>query len=84
MGSAAAVAGVGYQVVFVIRLERGDDRGKLHTLVTVQVGVASALASKRETVGVKWSLQGIRADRTKVDGAFRDMASRSRGGDPHG
>jgi len=69
---------------FVISPKRGYDLEELHTRVAIQISFASALASKRETVRVIRSLQRGRADRAKVDCAFRDMTSRRRGGKPHG
>ena len=58
--------------------------GKVHTRVPIQVGGASGLAPKSDAIRINRSLQRARADRTKVDGAFRDMAGRRRGDDFHG
>ena len=68
---------------FVINTKRGCDQ-RLHTLVAVQVSLASTLTSKREAVLVERSLQRSGTDRAKVDRTFCNRASRNKGRNPHG
>ena len=67
-----------------VRYRPGAREEVIRTLVAVQVGVTSTLASKRETVRVERSLQSIRASGSEINRALRDMASRGRGANPHG
>jgi len=54
------------------------------TLVTVQVGEASTLASKREPIGIEGSLERIGATWAEINSAFRYVASRRRRAEPNG
>jgi len=54
------------------------------TLVTVQVGEASTLASKRDSIGIEGSCEGRRAAGSKIRSTFRYVASGSRRPDPDG
>lgn len=57
--------------------------GDSHTLVTVQVGEASGLASKRGPIRVVGSLELVGTNGGQVDSTFREVASRSRRGNPN-
>ena len=60
-----------------------NDKSRSHTLVTVQISDASALATNWETSRVEGALESSRAVGSEVNGAGSDGAS---GGvvDPHG
>ena len=53
------------------------------TPLTVQVGEASALASKSGSAGIVGSLEQIRVNGAKIDSAFRYMARGSGRSDSH-
>jgi len=59
-------------------MHRADLQKPPRTPLTVQVGEASALASKSGYTGIVGSLEQIRANGAKIDSAFRHMA-RGRG-----
>lgn len=60
-----------------MRCIAGDSR----TRITVQIGGASALASKRGSIDVEGALECIGAIFGEIDTTFRGVAGRSRRGD---
>ena len=76
---------LGELAVRVVSLMReASSRGVSRTLVTIQVGEASTLASKSDSIGIEGSFECIGAVGGEINSAFRYVATGRRGAEPNG